>query len=74
MQAGITLSLFIGAVPVPAPAAVIEALSSVTIDTGAGDTQSGFELTFDLPPRSPLRTLFLLTGGGALPLMRSTRT
>ena len=37
---------------------------------GSGETQSGFELTFDLPARSPLRTLFLLTGGGSLPLMR----
>jgi hypothetical protein len=40
------------------------------VEAGAGDTQSGFELTFELPARSPLRTLFLLTGGGSLPLMR----
>ena len=70
MQSGIRLSLFVGAVPVPAPQAVVEALSSVKVETGAGETQSGFELTFDLPKRSPLQTLFLLTGGGALPLMR----
>jgi hypothetical protein len=70
MQSGIRLSLFIGTVPVPAPQAVVEALSSVKVETGAGETQSGFELTFDLPKRSPLQTLFLLTGGGALPLMR----
>ena len=70
MQGGIKLSLFIGAVPVPAPKELVEALSSVRIDTGAGETQSGFELTFDMPARSPLQTLFLLTGGGALPLMR----
>ncbi len=39
--------------------------------TGSGDAQSGFELTFELPARSPLRTLFLLTGGGGgVPLMR----
>lgn len=70
MQGGIKLSLFIGPVPVPAPKELVEALSSVKVETGAGETQSGFELTFDLPKRSPLQTLFLLTGGGALPLMR----
>ena len=31
---------------------------------GSGGTQSGFQLTFELPQRSPLRTLFLLAGGG----------
>ena len=70
MQGGIKLSLLIGPVPVPAPKELVEALSSVRVDTGAGETQSGFELTFDLPARSPLQTLFLLTGGGSLPLMR----
>lgn len=69
MHGGIKLQLLIGPVPVPAPREVVEALSSATVDTGAGETQSGFELTFDLPARSPLRTLFLLTGGG-LPLIR----
>jgi hypothetical protein len=70
MHGGIRLSLFIGPVPIPAPEGVVEALSSAKVLAGSGDTQSGFELTFDLPARSPLRTLFLLTGGGALPLMR----
>ena len=71
MQGGIQLSLLIGPVPVPAPVEVVEALSSATVDSGSGDTQSGFELTFDLPARSPLRTLFLLSGGaGVAPLMR----
>ena len=70
MQGGIKLSLLIGPVPVPAPQEVVEALTSVTVQAGAGDAQSGFQLTFDLPARSPLRTLFLLTGGAGLPLMR----
>ena len=71
MQGGIQLLLFIGPVPVPAPVEVVEALSSAKVDAGSGDTQSGFELTFDLPARSPLRTLFLLSGGaGVAPLMR----
>ena len=71
MQGGIKLSLFIGPVPVPAPVEVVEALSSAKVDAGSGETQSGFELTFDLAARSPLRTLFLLAGGGGVPpLMR----
>ena len=70
MQGGINLQLLIGPVPIPAPPEVVEALSSVKIEAAAGETQAGFELTFDLPARSPLRTLFLLTGGGSLPLMR----
>lgn len=71
MQGGIKLSLLIGPVPVPAPVEVVEALSSAKVDAGSGDAQSGFELTFDLPARSPLRTLFLLAGGGGVPpLMR----
>jgi hypothetical protein len=67
---GIKLQLLIGPVPIPAPKEVVEALTSVKVEAGAGDTQAGFELTFELPPRSPLRTLFLLSGGGSLPLMR----
>lgn len=71
MQGGIKLSLLIGPVPVPAPVEVVEALSSAKVDVGSGDAQSGFELTFDLPARSSLRTLFLLAGGGGvIPLMR----
>jgi hypothetical protein len=67
---GIKLQLLIGPVPVAAPKEVVEALSSARVEAGAGESQAGFELTFDLSPRSPLRTLFLLTGGGSLPLMR----
>src|SRR5687767_3554707 len=70
MQGGIKLSLLIGPVPMPAPQEVVEALASAKVEAGAGETQAGFELVFDLPARSPLRTLFLLTGGGSLPLMR----
>lgn len=70
MLGGVNLQLLIGPVPIPAPKEVVEALTSVKVEAGAGDTQAGFELSFDLPARSPLRTLFLLTGGGSLPLMR----
>ena len=70
LLAGIQLSLRIGPVPVAAPREVSDALVTVKVEEGSGDTQSGFELAFELPARSPLRTLFLLTEGGSLPLMR----
>jgi hypothetical protein len=71
MQSSIQLSLYIGPVPVAAPREVVESLVHARIDSGAGDSQGGFELTFELPARSPLRTLFLVTGGGGgVPLMR----
>jgi hypothetical protein len=70
MLQGVDLTLKIGPVPMAAPREVVEALVQVKVESGSGASQSGFELTFELPARSPLRTLFLLTGGGALPLMR----
>jgi hypothetical protein len=70
MQTAVNLTLFIGPVPVPAPQEVVQALVHARVESGSGEAQSGFELTFDLPARSPLRTLFLVTGGAGLPLMR----
>jgi hypothetical protein len=67
---GVQLSLYIGPVPIPAPREVVDSLVQAKVETGSGETQSGFELIFELPARSPLRTLFLLTGGSSLPLMR----
>ena len=65
MQGGVQLSLHIGPVPIAAPREVVDALVHAKVEDGSGDTQSGFELTFELPARSPLRTLFLLSGGGS---------
>jgi hypothetical protein len=70
LHGGIRLSLLVGMIPVPAPREAVDALSTVKIEAGSGEAQSGFELTVDLPARSPLRTLFLLTGGGGVPLVR----
>jgi hypothetical protein len=71
MLKGIHLTLMIGpAVPVPVPQAILDALTGVQIVTTAGESTSGFELTFNLSNRSPLQTLFLLAGGSSLPLVR----
>lgn len=67
----VRLQLFTGpAVPVPAPKVVLDALREITVESGSGDSQSGFELVFDVPKKSPLTTLFLLTGGAAIPILR----
>jgi hypothetical protein len=71
MLKGIHLTLMIGpAVPVPAPRAVLEALTGVQVMVTSGETTSGFELTFRLDKNSPLHTLFFLTGGAMIPVIR----
>lgn len=70
MRDGVQLSLMIGpVVPMPAPKSVMDALSSIEVTSGDG-SPTGFQLTFGLPNRSPLHTLFLLTGGAPLLFMR----
>ena len=70
MLKGVNLQLYVGPlVPVPAPRVVVEALSDVTVttkDVGA----SGFQLNFSVSTRSPLHTLFLLTGGAQVTILR----
>ena len=46
------------------------ALDEVQVESPSGDTPAGFELTFNLPKRSPLETIFLLTGGSSIPILR----
>jgi hypothetical protein len=58
------------AVAVPVPRFVLDALDSVTVQVGSGDTQSGFELSFTVDRRSPLTTLFLVAGGAIPPVLR----
>jgi hypothetical protein len=61
MSKGIHLTLLIGpAVPVPAPAAVVNALTSVQV-TSSTD-RSGFQLQFTVGKRSPLQTTLLPSG------------
>lgn len=70
MFKGINLTLMIGpAVPVPVPKEVLDALTGVEVTMNAGQS-SGFQLTFNLSNRSPLHTIFLLSGGSSIPLIR----
>jgi hypothetical protein len=69
MLKGIHLTLLVGpVVPLPAPKAALEALTSVTVTSSAG-SPSGFQLSFTLNNRSPLHTLFLVAGAQT-PLLR----
>jgi hypothetical protein len=64
------LQLMIGpGVPVPMPRAVMDALVSVTVTSNTA-SESHFQLTFVLSTNSPLHTLFLVAGGGAIPMIR----
>lgn len=67
LAGSVVLQLRIGTpVPMPVPAAVIDALTSVKVETGSGDTQSGFELTFRVPRESPVQAFFAI----AVPIFR----
>jgi hypothetical protein len=67
---GVKLSLMIGpVVPVPVSQSVIDALQSARVTLGS-DGPGVFQLTFSLDVNSPLHTLFLLAGGGSIPLVR----
>ncbi|MFD5408384.1 hypothetical protein [Streptomyces nojiriensis] len=58
----VRLQLFLGpAVPVPAPRFVLDALTGLKVESGAGDAQSGFELTFSIPNDSPVQAFFPVT-------------
>ena len=71
MLEGVNLTLMIGpAVPVPVPREVLGALTELTVTVNSNDTPSGFELTFSLGNQSPLHTLFLISGGGGIPIVR----
>jgi hypothetical protein len=71
MLKGFYLTLMIGpAIPLPVSQEVLDALTSVEVETTSGSTSSGFELNFTVSNRSPLVTLFLIGGGISIPLVR----
>lgn len=64
---GVYLTLLVGpGVAVPAPAAAVEALTSIHVEAPASGPR-GFELSFSVAKNSPLLTLFLLAGGTPVP-------
>lgn len=71
MGDAVRLQLLAGpGVAVPVPREVLDAVQEVKVESGSGDAQSGFEISFRLSNRSPLHTLFLLTGGASIPILR----
>ena len=70
MLKGVHLTLLVGpVVPVPVPQVVLDALTQIEVvmpDEAAG----AFTLNFTLSVQSPLQTLFLLSGGSVVPLLR----
>ncbi len=70
LSSGIHLTLMIGpGVPIPVSQDVLNALVSVEVTSNA-ETPSGFTLRFTVAKNSPLYTIFLLTGGVSIPLVR----
>ncbi len=70
MLKGIYLTLMVGVgVPVPVPKIVLDALTEVSV-TVAARSASGFSLSFEISNQSPLQTIFLLSGGAAIQLVR----
>jgi hypothetical protein len=68
---GIHVSLLIGpAMPIPVSQEVLDALTNVQVINSTDDKMNGFELTFVLSTRSPLQTIFLLSAGAPIPLIR----
>jgi hypothetical protein len=70
-ESAVRLQLLAGpGVAVPVPRAVLDAVQEVKVESNSGETQSGFEITLSISNRSPLETLFLLTGGSSIPILR----
>src|SRR5262245_53014941 len=71
MLKDVALELWIGpAVPVKASREVIKAVQSVTVINSATGPDA-FQISFEVSNQSPLNVLFLLSGGAALPLVRT---
>ena len=70
MLKGVHLTLMIGpAVPVPVPRVVLDALTTVEV-TARSQGASAFQLQFTLSTHSPLQTIFMLSAGSPIPLIR----
>jgi hypothetical protein len=70
MLKGVTLQLYVGPlIPIPAPKLVMDALTDLSV-TSNDVGQSGFQMSFTLSNSSPLQTLFLLSGGASISILR----
>ena len=70
MPSSLYLTVLIGpVVAAPAPKPLMDALTSAEI-TQVDVGKSGFQLRFTLSNRSPLQTLFLLSAGAPIPMLR----
>jgi len=70
MLKGVHLTLLVGpVVPVPVPQVVLDALTQIEVVT-PDEAAGAFTLSFTLSVQSPLQTLFLLSGGSVVPLLR----
>lgn len=71
MLKGVTLQLYIGpVVPVKASRDIMEAVQAVTVINSA-EGPDAFQISFEIANNSPLHTLFLVAGGGAIPVVRT---
>ena len=71
MNSPVRLQVLAGpGIPTALSRSALEALQEVKVESGSGEAQSGFELTFRISNRSPLHTLFLLSGGTSIPAYR----
>jgi hypothetical protein len=72
MSSSFYMTLMIGpVVPIPVPQVVLDALTGIQVTINSGQrSPSAFQLTFTISNKSPLQTMFLLSGGSPIPLMR----
>lgn len=67
---GVRLSLMAGpGLPLPVPREILDSLTSASV-TIPSTGPTVFELSFEIGQRSPLHTVFLLTGGSLPPIFR----
>ncbi|MEO9897175.1 MAG: hypothetical protein ABJD13_05810 [Paracoccaceae bacterium] len=71
MSTASQLRLYIGpALPIAVGSDVLDALVSASVTSATADGPGAFQLVFDLDQRSPLHTLFLVSGGAPIPMIR----
>jgi hypothetical protein len=71
MSSGAELRVYVGpAVPVPLSQDALKALVSASVSSATPTGPGVFQLVFDIDQRSPLHTVFLISGGAPIPLVR----